>query len=621
MSWFNDISMKKIAVAGQVAGDEYIIAIHNPDHFNYGGIYTVSLTNGTDTYQFDLDITGSTKPIFDAVSCKVVNIMATSGAGISDSLTDLNNAFDFAIVDGGANRNFVTMKFKVGGFLGGNFDMSITNKIPSGMHWTSLVDYLGKDYSTVAGSPFGSNTLLSPLLSLGGGVPAATAPTVTTSAATVITGTTFTINGNLGSLGSAAAVELSVWYRTGAAAYTKAVVSASTSTLGAFSKAISGLNYSATYDFYVKAVDAGNPANSATGATLTATTLSPTLDANSFFNFTGTVNGASNTKLDSTTVTSDANGSVSAGMVTATANNNISNTIEVAQAPVGDPDFAAITPIFTFNPFKLTVHVSSTAATPVFTSTVAGLLVNGSKLWRDDGVTVKEIIISSVTETTIAASNTAINTDYNTYCTSPVAVSSTTVMTTLGVHPTGDLLQAINNGNGTFTLKYNPTISPISLTSQTFSFPDTNLTGAVWDAYDLSGISGWGIWMLKYPDGRIYKYVSTAVMGSDPITFGAAPTQYTPPLSKYTINSHTPALTNNPSAAYKAGQEFKASTSATSGSPTYVACTLGTITRSGDALTYTANQMTAVAGARYVQLQAKLNKGDICTQYKSLLYV
>ena len=68
MSWFNDISVKKKTVAGQVAGDEYIIAIHDPAHFNYSGIYTVSFTNGTDTYQVDLDITGSTNPIFNAIT-------------------------------------------------------------------------------------------------------------------------------------------------------------------------------------------------------------------------------------------------------------------------------------------------------------------------------------------------------------------------------------------------------------------------------------------------------------------------------------------------------------------------------------------------------------------------
>ena len=97
-------------------------------------------------------------------------------------------------------------------------------------------------------------------------------PEVTTSAATDITSTSATINGDLTTLGDEAAVDVSFeWKEQGAAEWNATVAEEKTET-GAYSKGISDLDPDTTYEFRA-VVEWDSGASSEYGSTLTLKTL------------------------------------------------------------------------------------------------------------------------------------------------------------------------------------------------------------------------------------------------------------------------------------------------------------------------------------------------------------
>ncbi len=127
---------------------------------------------------------------------------------------------------------------------------------------------VGDGFSTGSVVPF---TTLSPP------APQVRAPSVTTKAATAVGSSKATLNGDLGSLGTASSVTVGFWYGANADLAGAMNVSAGPqSATGAFAQAISGLQPGTTY--YVQAWAAGN--GFASGSVETLTTSTPSSPGN-----------------------------------------------------------------------------------------------------------------------------------------------------------------------------------------------------------------------------------------------------------------------------------------------------------------------------------------------------
>lgn len=225
---------------------------------------------------------------------------------------------------------------------------------------------------------------------------------LTTQAATSVLSTSATLNGTLISfINSTTNLTGFDYKKTTDTNYTR-VGMGYNDVLGPYIYNLSGLDLSTTYQYRAVGTDTNNQFTSF-GEVVQFTTGSVTPPVFDFqLNITGTVDGPSNIALNTTNIPDVVNGAVNnaTGLMTATANNCASNSLEVEQG-VGDPDFTAIQPLFTYNPYKLTIDPTTTSTSIVVTDRQSGLLTNGSQLIVDDTGDMKIVQAGSVVQTTI----------------------------------------------------------------------------------------------------------------------------------------------------------------------------------------------------------------------------
>lgn len=227
------------------------------------------------------------------------------------------------------------------------------------------------------------------------------APTVTTLAATAITGTSMILNADLVALGYEGIVSAGFQYRLAGSSVWIDTVFAELDRFQTYNSPITGLSTNTTYEFRAVAIGLDNPNNNAYGAVLTATTqnISP---SDYTINIVGPTAGSFNDALNTTNVNTVINGTVNndTALVVANANNCTAATREYAQI-TGDPDFVSINTLYQFDPLKLAIDAATTKDTIVVTSPISGLLINGSPLWCDDSGTMKDVIAGNVVETKV----------------------------------------------------------------------------------------------------------------------------------------------------------------------------------------------------------------------------
>lgn len=445
---------KKITVIGQTVNKECVLAVHNPKDIDYSGVYALKLKAADKLFRVDFSIAGDNEISYSDVNIGILNIV-DNNSGIGTTQTAFNNNFTLKVVQNTAGLNLIVIRM-LAVIMSGNFEMTITNSVPTGLDWSDYSKYIGKDYSTIVGYPFANETVKSPVKILGG----INAPEVTTTAATSVTSSGMILNASLTTLGSEASVNVAFdWRLVGAGSWTRTGLVAKT-TIGTWSATLSGLSSNTTYEYRAVVIGQSNPGNDAIGGVLPQLTVAINIDADSGVNITGTSGGSA---LNTTNVPSVTNGAVNngTGLMTATADNCVSQTVEIAQQ-VGQSDFQLLKTTFALAPYQVAIDPASNTTTLVVTDPESGKFVNNSKFWLESAGVMKLVQAASVAQSTISItpplsslsggrySNTTINTGSDTFTaiTSYTAASNiilvkwssgtaTTVTTSGGDYPAG----------------------------------------------------------------------------------------------------------------------------------------------------------------------------------------
>ncbi len=229
--------------------------------------------------------------------------------------------------------------------------------------------------------------------------------------ATEILGTSLRANGTLDALGiSTNIVQAGFEYRlTGSQTWQRSSLSDMTAT-GNFTAVISGLIKNTTYDLRAIGINKQHSGNIGYSEIINVTTANLNPQVDSVINITGTTDSSSNSALTTVTVPEISNGHVVAGAAIADADNCISQTLEISQA-ADKSDLIGIQTTFALNPRKLNILPETTKDSIVLSSPLAGLLSNGSSLWVDDGVTIKDVTAVNVVETKTRGTPSAASTD------------------------------------------------------------------------------------------------------------------------------------------------------------------------------------------------------------------
>lgn len=383
---------KKITVTGQTINKEYVLAVHNPKEIDYSGVYALKLKAAGKLFRVDFSIAGDNEISHSDVNIGILNIV-DNNSGIGTTQTAFNNNFTLKVVQNAAGLNLIIIRMLTV-IMSGDFEMTITNSVPTGLDWSDYGKYIGKDYSTIAGYPFANETVKSPVKILGG----INAPEVTTTAATSVTSSGMILNASLTTLGSEASVNVAFdWRLVGAGSWTRTSLVAKT-TIGTFSATLSGLSSNTTYEYRAVVIGQSNPGNDAIGGVLSQLTVAINIDADSGVNITGTSGGSA---LNTTNVPSVTNGAVNnaTGLMTATADNCVSQTVEIAQQ-VGQSDFQLLRTTFALAPYQVAIDPASNTTTLVVTDPESGKFVNNSKFWLESAGVMKLVQAASVVETT-----------------------------------------------------------------------------------------------------------------------------------------------------------------------------------------------------------------------------
>lgn len=381
---------KKITVTGQTVNKEYILAVHNPKDIDYSGVYALKLKAAGKLFRVDFSIAGDNEISHSDVNIGILNIV-DNNSGIGTTQTAFNNNFTLKVVQSAAGLNLIVIRMLTV-IMGGSFEMTISNSVPTGLDWSDYGKYIGKDYSTIAGYPFANETVKSPVKILGG----INAPEVTTTAATSVTSSGMILNASLTTLGSEASVYVAFdWRLVGAGSWTRTSLVAKT-TIGTFSATLSGLSSNTTYEYRAVVIGQSNPGNDAIGVVLPQLTVAINIDADSGVNITGTSGGSA---LNTTNIPSVTNGAVNngTGLMTATADNCVSQTVEIAQQG-GQSDFQLLKTTFALAPYQMTIDPATTSSSIVVSDQYSGKLSNGAKLWLESAGVMKLVQAASVTE-------------------------------------------------------------------------------------------------------------------------------------------------------------------------------------------------------------------------------
>lgn len=381
---------KKITVTGQTVNKEYVLAVHNPKDIDYSGVYALKLKAAGKLFRVDFSIAGDNEISHSDVNIGILNIV-DNNSGIGTTQTAFNNNFTLKVVQNAAGLNLIVIRM-LAVIMAGNFEMTISNTVPTGLDWSDYGKYIGKDYSTIAGYPFANETVKSPVKILGG----INAPEVTTTAATSVTSSGMILNANLTTLGSEASVNVAFdWRLVGAGSWTRTSLVAKT-TIGTFSATLSGLASNTTYEYRAVVIGQSNPGNDAIGGVLSQLTVAINIDADSGVNITGTSGGSA---LNTTNVPSVTNGSVNngTGLMTATADNCVSQTVEIAQQ-VGQSDFQLLKTTFALAPYQMTIDPATTSSSIVVTDPESGNITAGSKFWLESAGVMKLVQAGTVVE-------------------------------------------------------------------------------------------------------------------------------------------------------------------------------------------------------------------------------
>lgn len=229
--------------------------------------------------------------------------------------------------------------------------------------------------------------------------------------ATEILGTSLRANGTLDALGiSTNIVQAGFEYRlTGSQTWQRSSLSDMTAT-GNFTAVISGLIKNTTYDLRAIGINKQHSGNIGYSEIINVTTANLNPQVDSVINITGTTDSSSNSALTTVTVPEISNGHVVAGAAIADADNCISQTLEISQA-ADKSDLIGIQTTFALNPRKLNILPETTKDSIVLSSSLAGLLSNGSPLWCDDGGIIKDVTAANVVETKTRGTPSAALTD------------------------------------------------------------------------------------------------------------------------------------------------------------------------------------------------------------------